>query len=115
VQSQTLSTILTAVTSIFTAVLSKVPAIGFLPQPDATTTTDQYELTVQKDLYQHTHSRYVSFARPCLIELVTSSYALAITAATQTPASKDDANTVKVSGTITLPKPPPSTPTSPPK
>ena len=116
VQSQTLSTILTAVTSIFTAVLSKVPAIGVVAQPDnATTTTDHYELTVQKDLYQHTHSRYVSFAKPCPIELVTSNYALTITAATQAPAAKDDPNTVKVSGTITLPKPQPATPAPAPK
>lgn len=115
VQSQTLSTILTAVTSIFTAVLSKVPAIAFRAQDDATTTTDQYELTVQKDLYQHAHTKYVAFAKPCPIELVTSGYALTITAATQTPASKDDPNTVKVSGTITLPKSQPPTPTPPPK
>ena len=115
VQGQTLSTILTAVTSILTAVLSKVPAIGFVPETaDATTTSDQYELTVQKDLYQHTHARYVSFAKPCPIELVTTSYALTITAATQSPASKDDPNTVKVSGTIILPKSQPSTPPAPP-
>ena len=108
----TLSTILTAVTSIFTAVLSKVPAFGILaPPPEATTATDQFELTVQKDLYQHTHARYVSFAKPCPIELVTSNYALTITAVTQAPASKDDPNTVKVSGTITLPKSQPSTST----
>lgn len=116
VQSQTLSTILTAVTSIFTAVLSKVPAFGILaPPPEATTATDQFELTVQKDLYQHTHARYVSFAKPCPIELVTSNYALTITAVTQAPASKDDPNTVKVSGTITLPKSQPSTSTPAPK
>jgi hypothetical protein len=116
VQSQTLSTILTAVTSIFTSVLSKVPSFGIVAQPpDATTTTDQYELTVQKDLYQHLHSRYVIFAKPCPIELVTTSYALTISAATQAPASKDDPNTVKVSGTITLPKSQPATPVSAPK
>ena len=51
VQSQTLSTILTAVTSIFTAVVSKVPSVGFVAQPpDATTTTDQFELTVQFEI-----------------------------------------------------------------
>jgi hypothetical protein len=106
VQSQTLSTILTAVTSVFSAVVSNIPKFGPPVPPDATSTTTTYELSVQKESFQHTHTRYVPFEVPCkpASSAVTTEYALTITSSTQPSAPKDDGNTVKVNGTVTLPK-----------
>lgn len=119
VQSQTLSTILTTATSLFTTVFSKVPQFGFAPAN--ITTTVQYDLAVQKELYQHTHTRYDNFANPCppASPAVTTGYALTINVPGQTSTSastaKDDSSTVKVTGTVTLPKTSPATPTAQPK
>ncbi|MGO8790881.1 MAG: hypothetical protein ACLQVL_26350 [Terriglobia bacterium] len=119
VQSQTLSTLLTTATSLFSTAFAKVPSFGIVAP--TTTTTVQYDLSIQKELYQHSHTRYENFANPCLpaSPAVTTGYALTITVPGQpsTPAStaKDDASNVKVTGTVTLPKTPPATPTAPPK
>ena len=119
VQSQTLSTMLTTATSLFSTVFSKVPQFGFAPTN--ITTTVQYDLAVQKESYQHTHSRYDKFANPCLpaSPAVTTGYALTIVVPGQASGSastaKDDSNTAKVTGTVTLPKPSPVTPAAPPK
>jgi len=106
VQGQTLSTILTAVTSVFSTVVSKIPSFGPGAPPDATSTTTQYDLTVQKEAYQHTHTRYGDFSNPCAPAPggVLDNYALTITLPNQPSSAKDDSSTVKVSGTVTLPK-----------
>jgi hypothetical protein len=120
VQGQTLSTVLTAVTSVLSGVVSKLPALGApgqptTPPPDATQVTVVFELTVKKDIYQHTHTRYINFANPCPVEIVNSGYALTISSSNQAPPSKTDANTVTVNGTITLPKAAASVPAPAPK
>lgn len=122
VQSQTLSTVLTTVTSLFSTVFSKVPQFGIVPTaPTNITTTVQYDLSVQKESYQHTHTRYDKFANPCppASPAVTTDYALTITVPGQPSSSaltaKDDSSTVKVTGTVTLPKTSPATPTVQPK
>jgi hypothetical protein len=115
VQGQTLSTILTAVTSVLSTVVPNIPKFGPPgPPPDATSTTDQYDLTIQKDAYQHIHTRYAAFATPCTPATagVTDNYALTISVPNQASAAKDDSNTVKVNGTVSLPKTSAATPGS---
>jgi len=93
-----------------TAVTGAVPGAP----PIKTIRAVTYELTLQQQTYKHTHSRYVPFANPCPIQVggVTCSsspaagcsYALQIDTG-DSGAPKDDANSVKVNGTIQLPKP----------
>lgn len=117
VQGQTLSTILTAVTSVLSAVVSNIPKFGPPVPPDATSTITTYELSVQKEAFQHTHTRNVPFEAPCkpASSGVTTDYALTIASSTQPSAAKDDGNTVKVNGTVTLPKASPTPDTTKPK
>ena len=108
VQGQTLSTILSVVSS--SALLSNAGSAGpiaaaALP-PDAVRETFLYELTTVETGYIHTHTRYVDFALPCPIDRggVRENFALVIQNLRQAMAKKDDGNTVKVKGTIALPR-----------
>jgi hypothetical protein len=107
VQSQTLSTIISALP--ISALLSKAAGIGAAAGPGPGVQieqTVQYELTIQEDAYKHTHARYVKFGLPCALEKdgVKSDYALTIDTSGQGSSKKDDDNTVKVNGAIVLPK-----------
>jgi hypothetical protein len=108
VQGQTLSTFLTTLTSLFSTGITSIPKLGpgAPVPPEATSTTITYDLSVQKDTFQHTHTRYADFAAPCKADKdgVTTDYALTITSSAQPSTPKDDANTVKVNGMIALPK-----------
>ena len=113
VQGQTLSTILSTILSIVSpsTMISGAGSVGpfaaaALP-PDAPRETFQYELTTVETGYIHTHSRYVDFALPCPIDKggVTGNFALVIQPLRQTMGNKkDDGSTVKVKGTIALPR-----------
>lgn len=115
VQSQTGSTILNTITSVFGGLASKIPAFGGGEQipPDAKQEHHEFSLTIQRESYTHTHTRYVAFSLPCPVETngVRTAYALTVTPPGQPQAAKDDSSNIKVSGTVTLPK----TPSSPPK
>jgi len=95
-------------------VIGKIPSFETKP-PDATSSITQYDLTLQKEAYQHTHSAYVSFTTPCAVASggVLSGYALTITVPNQPSSTKDDSNAVKINGTVTLPKATSSTPAAP--
>lgn len=118
-QTQTLSTFVSALP--ISSVLTKVAELGLgtavtgaVPgaAPVNIVRTVTYELTVQQQTYKHTHSRDVGLANPCPIQAggVTCptpagscSYTLQIdTGDSSSP--KDDSNSVKVNGTIQLPK-----------
>lgn len=117
VQNQTLSTILSAlpISALLTtavgagAAAAAAPPLKGLaaPAPEATKETTQYELTITESGYTHTHSRYQEFKLPCAVEAsgVRTDYALAIQSSGQGTSKKDDSNTVKVDGSIVLPKP----------
>jgi len=107
VQGQTLSTILSALpisTLLTKAVGAGAAAAEALP-PDAVQQTFQYDLTIVEDGYTHTHDRCVDFALPCLIDKggVKTDFALTVQSSSQSASKKDDANTVKVNGSIVLP------------
>jgi len=107
VQSQTGSAILTTVTSVLSTLASKIPAFGSGgPPSNATQRNYAYSLTIQRESYQHTHTRYVPFAVPCALAAggVTTNYALTVVPPGQTQVSKDDSNSAKFTGTVTLPK-----------
>jgi hypothetical protein len=123
-QTQTLSTLISALP--VSAVLTKVaelgvgaPVTGAVPgaAPIKIIRTASYDLGIQQQTYRHTHSRYVMpVTVPCAIAAdgvacpvgaATSScsYALQVETA-DTAGTKEDANAVKVNGTISLPKAP---------
>lgn len=122
VQDETLSTIMAAlpISALLTGTgaatpgaatptpTAVAPEVAEAPRPIATKETTQYELTITEEDYIHTHSRFVDFAQPCLVDQrgVTSDYALTIQSLGQVTGKKDDGNTVKVDGTVVLPKPP---------
>jgi len=104
------------------SVLTKVAELGLgtavtgaVPNapPVNITRTVTYDLTIQQQTYKHTHSRYVALSNPCPVEAggvicpakpsATCSYALQVDTA-DSGSPKDDANSVKVDGTIQLPK-----------
>jgi len=108
VQSQTLSTVLSAlpISTLLTKAAFGTAAAG-TPPPDATVETIQYDLTIVEDGFTHTHVRYVDFALPCPIDKdgVKTDFALTVQRSGQSASKKEDANTVKVSGSIVLPAP----------
>jgi hypothetical protein len=122
-QTQTLSTFVSALP--ISGVLTKVaelglgtPVTGAIPgaKPVEIIRTVTFELTIQQQAYRHTHSRYVPFTNPCPVvaEGVTCPsgtgagacppYSTQVEPVDNAPA-KDDSNSVKVNGTISLPKP----------
>jgi hypothetical protein len=112
VQGQTLSTILSTILSVVSpsALLTNASNVGTfaaaaLP-PDAVQETFQYELTTVETGYIHTHARYVDFALPCPLDKggVRKDFSLLIQSLRQAMDKKNDGNTVKVKGTIDIPR-----------
>src|SRR5208337_4678993 len=93
VQSQTLSTILSAlpISSLLTKAVETVAAAA-VQRPEAIQPTTQYELTIAESGYTHTHSRYRDFTLPCPVDAsgVRTDYALAIQSSGQGTSKKDD-------------------------
>ncbi len=109
VQSQTLSTILSAlpISTLLTKAAGAGAAAAEVLPPEATKETIQYELTIAESGYTHTHTRYREFTLPCAVEAtgVRADYALTIQTSGQGTTKKDDGNTVKIDGSVVLPKP----------
>jgi hypothetical protein len=109
VQSQTLSTILSAlpISTLLTKAAGAGAVVAAALPPDATKQTTQYELTITESGYTHTHSRYQPLTLPCAVEPngVRTDYALTIQTSGQDTSKKADGNTVKFDGSVVLPKP----------
>jgi hypothetical protein len=108
ITSQTLSTFVpvSAALSAITKIPSEKAAPAFAATPYAMEQQVHYELTIKEDAYKHTHSKSVSLSTPCPVEAdgVKKDYALTITLSGEKEEKKDDGNTVKVSGSVVLPK-----------
>lgn len=76
------------------------------PAPYATQEKVQYQLTIKEDAYRRTHSKYVGFSTPCALDPtgVTTQYSLTISLSPEKEEKKDNGNTVKVNGSVVLPK-----------
>ena len=122
VQSQTLSTILSAlpISSVLSEVSKAAIAsplkeiiiegenpLGRQEDPYETIKTFEYILTIQQENYKYTRTAYAAFAIPCVpvTDGVQTGYALTIETPSGGAAKKEDPNTVKVSGTVVLPSP----------
>jgi hypothetical protein len=105
ITSQTLSTFL-PVSAVLSAITKS--SVKAAEEAYAMERKVQYELTIKEDAYKHTHSKYVSFSTPCAVDPkgVMTEYALTITLSGEKEEKKDEGNTVKVSGSVVLPKKP---------
>lgn len=120
VESETLSTLVPIGTALSTfatietggaaAAATAPPGLPPPPPPPPsaydTELKVRYELAIHEDDYKHTHTRYARFTMPCAIEPggVTNGYALSVDMAATKEDKKDDGSTVKVSGSVVLPK-----------
>lgn len=113
VESETLSTlvpigtVLSTIASLETGgAAAAATAPPSPPSPYETQEKVRYELTIQEDDYKHTHSRYVTFAAPCPVDSggVKADYSLSVELSSTKEDKKDDSSTVKVSGSVVLPR-----------